>query len=844
MDLQQQQAALKNTIRLLEAASRAVDNSEPALVAAVAQVRDLIRGLPDGLFRERAWKELKPRVVSILARASGVIGDQLSLTMAALTPEQAQFASNYLVSPEGYGFSADAPGAAAARRASTGENSAYAARTVEAFPKSTFTLADIAAAGSSPELLGRLQQRVPDDVAALIKKTPIRGATLQRWFGSSATATGVGRQPEFAKWAASSIDRHVRAGFLGQVSTEEIARNLIFDEVRGQMRLGHGAVRLKSDARAIAKTGLMDLADQAHMAQLRAMEKESGRTIAKRFRWDASTDSRLCPDCALLDGQEWEKREDVPPRPHIGCRCQILGVTATELLLREEGNSIRSRESVVSVEFTDQPPPPQRPGETRAQYSARMRDEGIFLTKGRAPSGEMQWRRRVVRRAGQDAPEWLASMARATSDKKAAALSLQEFFQGNRAGAQRAAYFVSQIQKGADPRDALNNMLRQVGGNPKQTQFIPVAKLRKLNPSIEDATPILSARQKRYAKANVSAPAPRRGYGVGNPSRAVWGEENNIAIASKIDAKGSKAFASKLPGSLDQQIADGRAIQADLLGRNAAKVSTLTDDFRTSFGKKIRVDADIRNPATTAERLKAAKRASIAAKEEALAVLRKTEPAMQDLYKQMLKTDLTEAQVKKLVEGVTIKGGTAAQRELIRGDLDQFVRLFNGGGVKQAGGKFLGTVSIEDIPVGYSHFDSRKNTVVLSAQAFKQDRGMQRAVFMHEAGHALEEQVPGLAKRAEAWQRRRSPASEPQFLPMSDAPDDVIEGWPDRFINSYVGSSYGEWSDDYSTRKQVASEVVSVGIEYLVDPRMAAELLARDPDHAALIFSLTRISAP
>lgn len=140
MDIFQQLENVKNTIRLLEAASKAVDNAEPALTAAVVQIQGMIRSLPDGLLREQAWKRMQPQVIEILSRASGVVGDQLGLTMAALTPEQAQWAATYAISPEGYGFSADAPGAAAARRAATGENSAYAARTVEAFPSSTFTL--------------------------------------------------------------------------------------------------------------------------------------------------------------------------------------------------------------------------------------------------------------------------------------------------------------------------------------------------------------------------------------------------------------------------------------------------------------------------------------------------------------------------------------------------------------------------------------------------------------------------------------------------------------------------------------------------------------------------------
>ena len=37
-----------------------------------------------------------------------------------------------------------------------------------------------------------------------------------------------------------------------------------------------------------------------------------------------------------------------------------------------------------------------------------------------------------------------------------------------------------------------------------------------------------------------------------------------------------------------------------------------------------------------------------------------------------------------------------------------------------------------------------------------------------------------------------------------------------------------------------ATETISVGVEYFVDPRARAELFARDPDHFNLILSLTR----
>ena len=255
----------------------------------------------------------------------------------------------------------------------------------------------------------------------------------------------------------------------------------------------------------------MDLADEAHKAQFERMEKETGRKIVKRWRWDATTDARVCTACTLLDGQEWTDEANVPARPHIGCRCNILPVTATELALRESGDSIRSRETITAVEFTNTPPPKQRKSETQAQYRRRMQDDGIFLTKKRGQSGEMQYRRRVVRQ-GEDVTDWLGSMAKAKTDKSAAALSLQEYFGGNRAGAQRARYFTVQVQQGANPRDALNNMLRQVGGNGNSSRWVPVTKLRQLNPAIEDAKPILSTRQRTAVAAGRNPGKPRRGY--------------------------------------------------------------------------------------------------------------------------------------------------------------------------------------------------------------------------------------------------------------------------------------------------------------------------------------------
>ena len=520
MNLQQQLLNLRNTVRLLEQAGGVVNASEKALTAMAAQIAAIVRDLPEeALLREAAWRRAQPQVLAAVQRMSDVVGRQLYLQMALATPEQMAWAAGYLdAEGSGYRFSSDAPGAAALRRLETGENSAFAPRTAEAFEGKWFTTKDLMFAGSSPDLLGKLQQRVPDDVRRLVESVQLDGNTLREWFGASVVTTdeqgrfirggprvggtttvqaGGRAVPRFASFSVNSIDKQVRAGFLGQVSTEEIARNLIFDEIRGQQRLGVGAVRLKTDARTIARTGLMELSDAAHLEQWRSMEAglegPNGEPIRLilRWQWDASMDSRICPSCTALDGREWQEREQVPERPHPQCRCAILPVTATGLALRER----EGRERVTAVEFTNQAPPAQRPKETRSQYLDRMSNAGWFSSKGRGPSGE-RWYRRRVERPGQDIADWLKEMATSDKSKQSGAVTLQEYFGGGDAGAKRAQYFRLRLQEGDSAQTALNGMMRSVGGNPNQVRWHKVRDLVNEEPEAGDAKAVLSPRQR------------------------------------------------------------------------------------------------------------------------------------------------------------------------------------------------------------------------------------------------------------------------------------------------------------------------------------------------------------
>ena len=540
----QRQKVLANILRILDHADASTGRTQVAIELAMVQIRALITGLPDGLLRERAWRALKPQVLPVLERMALSIGRDLVLEAALMTPEQARWAVGYLET----GMAGDAPGAAALRRATTGENNPFAPRTVEAFPGQAFTAADLGRVGSSPELLGALQARVPPEVLQQVQGMRVMGGTLQQWFGDSVVLQdestgrfvrrqGLGGQardatgaPRFAQFGFKSIDRHVRAGFLAGNTSEEIAQNLIADEIRGQMRLGQSAVSLKSNARAIARTGLSHLSEQVHQAQWKAMAAatddytfiaDDGTVrgpykVIQGWQWDASNDSRTCPSCSVLDQKIVEEREELPAIPyHVQCRCQCLPKTRTSLELdRRYANNPRT-----GVVLTNEKPPAQGPKESRDAYLNRMNREGWAQSKRRGPSGERyHWRRIEWQGDRGSTADFLGRVAtgnglKVKPDAITRALTLQEYFGTGRAGARRAAVFTRLVSSGRDPHQALQDLVR---GSGNQRRFVPAADLAKRWPewaeAIEGVGPIRSVRQQKQIARGKPMGKPRRGY--------------------------------------------------------------------------------------------------------------------------------------------------------------------------------------------------------------------------------------------------------------------------------------------------------------------------------------------
>jgi SPP1 gp7 family putative phage head morphogenesis protein len=286
------------------------------------------------------------------------------------------------------------------------------------------------------------------------------------------------------------------------------------------MRLGQSAVALKSNARAIARTGLAHLAEQVHQAEWARLSEASEIPLAG-WQWDASNDSRTCPACSALDRRIVPERSRLPAIPlHVQCRCQCLPVTQTarelERMDAAERRDGRGRPHT-GMELTTQAPPPQGPKEPRAAYVDRLHREGWGVSQVRGPSGERYYSRRVEWRDGDGSTSgFLGELVnRRGRDPVGAAVTLQEYFGGGPAGAKRGAVFSALVRSGTDPHDALMQLMRGSGAA-SQRSFVPAADLAKRWPEWADALeavkPQRSVRQQRQLAKGKPMGLPRRGY--------------------------------------------------------------------------------------------------------------------------------------------------------------------------------------------------------------------------------------------------------------------------------------------------------------------------------------------
>lgn len=109
-----------------------------------------------------------------------------------------------------------------------------------------------------------------------------------------------------------------------------------------------------------------------------------------------------------------------------------------------------------------------------------------------------------------------------------------------------------------------------------------------------------------------------------------------------------------------------------------------------------------------------------------------------------------------------------------------------------------------------------------------------KAVLWHEMGHWLEHHNPIVRAMVAQWYERRTAGEKPVKLstlhPNSRYGRDEITK-RDNFIDAYMGKVY----------QHGATEIVSMGLEYLSSPEKAAMLAEKDPDMLSLILKIIEV---
>jgi Phage Mu protein F like protein len=190
--------------------------------------------------------------------------------------------------------------------------------------------------------------------------------------------------PKYTSALGKQVADKLRAGFLLGLSNDEIERQVI--SITGELGPGRKG---RAMTEAVVRTAMAEASQSAHDAFYEAnADLLPGTKSGYRWWWDASNDTRLCPECAPLDGVKFKER-DRPPHAwpaHFSCRCKILPWTATmELLEEEDGPASGSFLEATPVEYDSRgrrkEPPAGYTGDNA--YKRPMKVDG-----------QMQWVRR------------------------------------------------------------------------------------------------------------------------------------------------------------------------------------------------------------------------------------------------------------------------------------------------------------------------------------------------------------------------------------------------------------------------------------------------------------------
>ena len=443
MDERQARLLIRQAFREQDLTVRVTNAADAALMASLQRAAALIKTLPAAgdLMREQAWRKLKPQIMQELDRYANELGRQ---TLDALKGEieQAEVVARAFIP-------VPTPGGAEAV--------------------------------STVWMGNEIRVTSGDLYFRALSKAGVAGQSFLEVFGTSVDKAGgiltVGeKRTGLARFFMTTIDRVVTRGLLEGRQTIDMADDLIFDSIKGGLNLGQSAKQLRANAITVVRTAIMDANSRAREAFWDANDED-----IVRWYFDALSDSRTCPWCAMYDQKEAKSRDELPKVPvHPRCRCQVLPLTKAALLLREEDRKDGTLQGGSAVElFKESELPGRRKGETAKEYIARMREE---RKRAQAAGGDLseRWYATPVKKDGvtywrrardlpptgksgvMNVPQWLATSNKTTQ---------VEFFGGGGPGALRQQRFEEMLRQGLNPREALAKLLSADGNARNVTRY-------------------------------------------------------------------------------------------------------------------------------------------------------------------------------------------------------------------------------------------------------------------------------------------------------------------------------------------------------------------------------------
>ena len=631
-----------------------------------------------------------------------------------------------------------------------------------------------------------------DSTRDFFESTKIGNQNLTKIF-----STASGASP-FTKSTLNTINQIVTGGIIEGLSTAEIARKIAPDLTgsRNQKLTSEAAHRLTGQAQTVARTAIQDYNRQAKEAVWNA-NADALKRLGLKYEFVAALDSRTCPTCAPLDGEEKDSRDDFPKTPvHPNCRCQVI------LIDPDDKGKVRYGQQAL----------------TKKELADVKGGEGVYKTQKKV-KGEMMGRQNIE--IGTKGPKNNPQSPRYADFLNKSNQTTQEmFFGGGNAGAVRAERFRQMIKRGKSPQKALEEL----------------TKVKEGTRSFVKAKPLETVTQKPAVRKKAVTPKPVEGF-TNKPktdykAAVKEGEEiigTQLKETDKVVGKYRK-ITDEIDDLKRQRFQISRSdIQLDLIGNKEYKklegraridyVSNIINKKRAAIGDKIK------------------------GLEGQIASIEKTSLGeMKNLRSQLLKTDLSNAEIKKTVDAIKMTGSNAANRAVVREQVEEFARIFNGGGLLAKGKEHITEIKL--IKGRASNGKGRMTTNI--DDSYKKRKGSAKATTFHEITHSLEHQRPELLQQAVAFRDSRVTSQRTvKISTLKGGFGQQQQVLPDEFHHPYTGRPYRTVVGKDGRRnvyEDRSTEILTMGTQMFATPEMMLEFYAKDPEHFKMILSLTRLT--